>query len=257
MFPTVRGVIDRRILVNYRVAPEVLDEVLPDPFRPQTVDGYGIGGICLIRLRDLRPRWLPSQVGLVSENAAHRIAIEGHVGDDVEGQAGDDVEGREDDHSRSGVYVPRRDTDSRLNTLLGGRVFPGVHHHATFEVHESDGRYDVSMSSDDDETRVRVTGTPAESLPSDSVFPSVEAASTFFERGSVGYSPNERTDEFEALELHTFEWDVTPLAVDAVASSYFDALADDAVAFDHALLMRDVAHEWREGDSLCSVPAAD
>jgi hypothetical protein len=241
VFPTVRGVIDRRILVNYRVDPGALDDRLPDQFRPQTVDGYGVGGICLIRLRDLRPEWVPSKLGLTSENAAHRIAVEWDGGDGV----------------RSGVYVPRRDTNSRFNALVGGRGFPGVHHHATFEISESEGRYDVSMTSDDGETRVRVDGTPTDTLPDDSMFASVPEASAFFERGSLGYSPNERTGEFEALELHTFEWEVTPLAVDSVASSYFDAVDDDAVAFDHALLMRDIAHEWREGESLCSVPAAD
>lgn len=241
MLPAIRGVIDRRILVNYRVDPGALDELLPHPFRPQTVDGHGIGGICLIRLRDLRPQWLPTQLGMTSENAAHRIAIEWD----------------EDGERRAGVYVPRRDTNSRFNTLLGGRLFPGVHYHATFDVHESDGRYELSMASDDGDARVEVAGKPTDSLPDDSVFRSIEAASTFFERGSLGYSPNERTGEFEALELHTFDWDVTPLAVDSVASSYFDGLADEAVAFDHALLMRDIAHEWREGDPLCSVPTSD
>ena len=217
--------------------------MLPEPFEPQTVEGYGIGGICLIRLRDLRPRGLPASLGVASENAAHRIAIEWE----------------EDGQRRTGVYVPRRDTTSRVNTLLGGRVFPGVHHRASFDVDESGGRYDVSMEGTDGETRVAVAGTPTDALPdalpADSVFSSLEAASTFFEGGSLGYSPNERRDEYEALEFHTLEWDVTPLAVEAVTSSYFAALDDDAVAFDHALLMEDIVHEWREGESLCSVPA--
>ncbi len=52
MLPAVRGVIDRRILANYRVEPDALRELLPEPFEPQTVDGWGIGGICLIRLVD-------------------------------------------------------------------------------------------------------------------------------------------------------------------------------------------------------------
>jgi len=240
MLPTIRGVIDRRILVNYRVDPEALDEVLPDPFHPKTVEGYGIGGICLIRLRDLRPRGFPPQIGVRSENAAHRIAVEWSEDGDV----------------RSGVYVPRRDTNSWFNTLFGGRVFPGVHSHATFQVHESDDTFDVSMWSDDGEESVHVNGTRDEELPSDSVFQSVEDASTFFEQGSVGHSPNERTNKFERLELHTFEWDVTPLTVTSVSSSYFEKFADGAVAFDHALLMEDISHEWREGESLCSVPAA-
>jgi hypothetical protein len=48
--PVIRGVIDRRILVNYRVAPEVLAKTLPPPFRPKLYNGHGVAGICLIRL---------------------------------------------------------------------------------------------------------------------------------------------------------------------------------------------------------------
>lgn len=43
--PVMRGVIDRRILVNYRVDPEVLAPLLPAPFRPKLVGGFGMVGI--------------------------------------------------------------------------------------------------------------------------------------------------------------------------------------------------------------------
>ena len=72
--PVIRGLIDRRVLVNYRVDPEVLGKQLPAPFRPQLVRGYGIAGICLIRLKQIRPRFLPALCGIASENAAHRVA---------------------------------------------------------------------------------------------------------------------------------------------------------------------------------------
>src|SRR5215217_4728686 len=110
----MEGVIARRLLVNYRVAPEVLARLLPAPFRPQVVGGWGVAGICLIGLRAVRPRGLPAALGLASENAAHRIAVEWDEGGAV----------------RHGVYIPRRDTSSRLTTALGGRLFPGVHHRA-------------------------------------------------------------------------------------------------------------------------------
>lgn len=74
--PVIRGVIDRRILVNYRVDPEALAPLLPAPFRPQLQRGYGVAGICLIRLRGVRPKFLPSWLGISSENAAHRVAVE-------------------------------------------------------------------------------------------------------------------------------------------------------------------------------------
>src|SRR6201997_2099537 len=101
--PTMRGVIDRRILVNYRVDAAVLAKLLPAPFRPKLVGGFGVAGICLIRLKHIRPRFLPAWLGLSSENAAHRIAVEWEQG----GQ------------TREGVFIPRRDTSSRLNALAG------------------------------------------------------------------------------------------------------------------------------------------
>ena len=74
--PTIRGSIDRRILANFRVDPEVLATILPSPFRPQTVNGFGIAGICLIRLKHIRTKNFPAFLGISSENAAHRIAVE-------------------------------------------------------------------------------------------------------------------------------------------------------------------------------------
>src|SRR5271155_4194265 len=99
--PVVRGVIDRRILVNFRVDPEVLARTLPKPFQPKLTHGAGMAGVCLIQIR---PRFVPSFLGISSENAAHRIA----------------VQWEQDGVRREGVFIPRRDTSSRLNTLVGG-----------------------------------------------------------------------------------------------------------------------------------------
>src|SRR5262245_27551333 len=74
--PAIRGLIDRRILANYRVDPAVLASHIPAPFRPKIVNGWGIAGICLIRLAQIRPAGLPQWLGVTSENAAHRVAVE-------------------------------------------------------------------------------------------------------------------------------------------------------------------------------------
>jgi len=44
MRPVVAGWIDRRVLVNYRVAPDALDGILPAPFRPKLVRGHAVAG---------------------------------------------------------------------------------------------------------------------------------------------------------------------------------------------------------------------
>jgi len=75
----IRGVIARRILVNYHVDPAVLAAQLPAPFRPKIVRGMGMVGICLIRLAQVRPAFLPAWLGIGSENAAHLVAVWANV----------------------------------------------------------------------------------------------------------------------------------------------------------------------------------
>ena len=236
--PAIRGVIDRRILANYRIDPEVMARVLPAPFRPLEVGGFAIGGICLIRLVAIRPRFVPIPWGLRSENAAHRIAVEW------------EAEGR----TRQGVFIPRRDTDSWLVTWTGGRIFPGVHHHARFAVEETDQRVSVALDSSDDETHVRVVGRVSDRLPEGSVFGSVESASRFFEDGSLGYSPTRRPGHYDGLELRCQNWRVEALEVSDVASSFLEdrtRFPKGSVTFDDALLMRGIHHEWHGREDLC------
>jgi len=110
--PIIKGVIDRRILINYQIDEDVLNNYLPKPFKPKLVKGKGIAGICLIRLKEIRPKGLPKQIGISSENGAHRIA----------------VEWEENGAIKEGVFIPRRDTSSKLNSIAGGTLFPGIHH---------------------------------------------------------------------------------------------------------------------------------
>ena len=104
--PVINGLIRRRLLVNYRVAPKVIQPLLPEKFRPKVHEGFAIAGICLIRLEQIRVKGLPAFTGISSENAAHRIAV-----------TWEDEGGK----TQEGVYIPRRDTDSMLNQLAGGR----------------------------------------------------------------------------------------------------------------------------------------
>ncbi len=239
--PTIQGVIDRRILVNYRVDPEVAARLLPEPFQPKLAGGYAIAGVCLIRLKGLRPAFLPLPVGIGSENAAHRFA----------------VAWERDGKRHEGVYVPRRDTSSRLNAFAGGRIFPGEHHHARFEVtetqNESQDYLSVALESADGEVSIQVKGRRTDELAPDSVFDSLTEASAFFEAGSLGYSATRAGDRFDGLELRCRTWTVASLAVESVRSSYFEDRAnfpEGSAVFDCALLMRGIEHQWHTREDL-------
>jgi len=236
--PVIQGVIRRRILVNFRVDPAVIQAQLPSRFTPKLQGEHAIAGICLIRLEAIRPRLLPARIGLSSENAAHRVAVR------WETDAGE---------KKEGVFIPRRDTGSLMVSVAGGRLFPGEHHRAAFTVREGPETIDLRMRSHDGAVSVRVSGRPGVALPGSSCFPNLAAASSFFEPGSLGYSVTGQPGRLDGIRLRTQGWRVEPLEIEEVQSSYF---ADPArfppgsVQFDCALLMRNLLHEWHSAEDL-------
>ena len=234
--PLIQGLIARRILVNYRVRPEVARLFVPPPFRPRLVGGFALAGVCLIRLENLRPRFLPAALGIDSENAAHRIAVEWDDGGVL----------------RQGVYIPRRDTGSPLNRLAGGRLFPGTHHPAAFRVLDDGDRIELEMRSLDGAVSLDLAARVAGEWPAGSVFASLAEASAFFEAGSCGWSPG-RGGCLEGLELRTGSWRAEALQVERIESSFFGdprRFPPGSVELDCALLLRDLPHQWRALGSL-------
>lgn len=199
-FTSITGLIDRRILINYQVDEAVVKNILPKPFSPLLVKGKGIVGICMIRLKHIRPKLFPKYLGISSENAAHRIAIQWD-------QSGE---------TKTGVYIPRRDTSSRVNSLVGGKLFPGVHHFSDFSVNEDARVFKVGFKNNDG-TSLRIEAEKTERWNAESVFDDLKHASDFFENGSYGYSPSSK-QHFDGLWLKTKRWDVFPLDVHSVYS---------------------------------------
>ena len=231
--PIIHGYIERRILINFTADPKVVEKIIPFPFRPKLYKDKAIVGICLIRLKDIKPKGLPNFVGANSENGAHRIA----------------VEWEENGETKSGVYIPRRDSSSKLNTIIGGRVFPGKHYHAKFNVEENNGNYHVDFTSSDN-TEILINAKEVTSFNNNYIFETLENVSDFFESGDLGYSPN--NEKFEGLRLNAYTWKVRPLEIKNVKSSFFEneeIFPKGSINFDNALLMTDIEHEWLSVDN--------
>jgi len=216
------------MLVNFAIDPTIAKSIVPKPFTPKIVDGKAIAGICLIRLKEVRPKGMPAFIGVGSENGAHRIA----------------VEWEEDGAIKGGVYIPRRDTSSLFNAMVGGRVFPGKHYRAKFDVTEGNGNYHVAFKSSD-YAFVSVDAKITDTFNPESVFKNIETASAFFKAGSAGYSPNGK--KYDGLLLNTYKWEVKPLVLSSFRSSFFEneeVFPTGSVQFDNALLMTNIHHEW-------------
>jgi hypothetical protein len=229
--PGISSIVERRLLVNYRVDPGAAASLLPFPLRPQQVAGWAVAGICLIRLTRLRPGWMPGGFGLRSENAAHRIAVEWN-----------DADGR-----HTGVYIPRRDSGSLVNVIAGGRLFPGGHHRALFDVRETARDLHVGFASMDGAAHASVDVRVTHRLEGSALFADVQEASDFFRQGSAGFSVARDRRRLDGLQLCTDRWHVEPVVAHAVRSSFFDdprRFSPGSAVLDCALLMRDIPVTW-------------
>jgi len=240
--PIMRSVVQRRLLINYRLDPELAAAIVPAPFEPQLVNGYAVVGICMIRLAEVRPRGVPAALGLTSENAAHRFAVQWHDGVDL----------------RTGVYIPERHSGSLANVAVGGRVFPGVHEWADFRVTETATEIAVAFDARDSRCHVDAAAVISSELTDSKLFASTDAASDFFRASPAGYSPNHRAARLEGVELHTRAWSIEPAVIHHVSSSMFDdreRFPVGSIDLDSALVMRNVPAEWHGIGSIAHVEA--
>jgi hypothetical protein len=230
--PALRGLMKRRILLNYRVEPSAIEGLVPWPFHLRLVRGKAMLGVCLIRLEHLRPAAVVGlDVGLTSENAAYRIAVA--WSDPARGET-------------RGVYIPRRDTSSSLQHEAGGRLFPGQYGRSRFAVSDREGRIAIRVRSEDGAGDLELRAHETDVFPADSVFASLDEASRFYREAAMGYSAGRGDGQFEGLRLWTGTWDVRPLRIEAARSTFLDGLtAPGRVELDSALILRDLEHEWQ------------
>ena len=237
MIKIIEGVIDRRILVNYRIDPHYLEKILPSPFKPRLINGYGLGGICLIRFKKMRPTWLPSIVGTSSENGTHRFC----------------VEWKENGKLYNGVYVKKRFTNSRLHEFGGEKIFPGKLVFSDFKVSEGKGHYSISFKSNNGEY-AHVEAYETHQFPKSSLFKTIEEASEDFRKDQIGYSPDGKKNQFKGVKLNTDNWEVSPLCLKNCKSSLFsnpDIFPEGSAEVDHVLLMKNIKHSWENIGAVC------
>jgi len=224
MSPAVSGVVESRILVNFRVGLDTLDTVLPEPFRGREVGetGVGIGTVCFTKVTKARPWFVPESLSVGFETATHRISAA------VEGEGG----------TTFCVYVPQREVSSRFCSVVGGFLLPTDFDRAEFQTKENDGARLIRADG------IKFAGakmyeTDRDGVNDDSVFYSLESASKFLCEGGVEYSKS--GGGYGGVEFRTDETIIEPIDVTEAHSSYFEKMG---ARFDSAFRMRDVEGKW-------------
>lgn len=223
---SISGLCERRLILNWRVDPDIVAKLLPRPFRPRLVNGHAIVGMDVLKLAEMRPTGLPAFTGFSTENAIDRIAVEWDEGGTIV----------------QGLYVPHRYSPSTVNALVSSaRLFPTIFTHALFDFNERAGRYQVSVFAG--ANRFELDANESKTFAEKSILGSPNAASDFHRDAKISYSPSPDKDKFDAIYLKTLDWKATPLSIKSVSYSYIDRLYPGAV-FDSALVMHSTKHEW-------------
>lgn len=227
IFSEISGIIDHRILLNFRIDPDVIQAQIPSDFKPKIVKGYAIAGVCQVSLSSMAPLGIPRIIQTSSHNIAHRVAVDTPDGE--------------------GVYIIRYDTNSKLNKLSGGRLFPGVYGLANFNISSKKDNYVVDIRKSDDSPLVLIDASLEKTLPEGSVFKDADELSLFFKNGNIGWSSSIGKDRFDSVELKTNGWNMEPLLVLKQFSEVFsdqEKYPSGSVQFDSAMIMRNISHSW-------------
>jgi hypothetical protein len=223
--PPIKATIDRRLLISYRVKPERLEKMLPKNLRLHLINGEAIAGVCLIRLKHVRPAFIGPHIGFGAENAAHRVAVEWETPEGVQ----------------TGVFIPERHSSSLVPVLLGGRILPGKHSLAQFQVNETDTDFDVELTSKDNHVHVQ---THLSNEWDSSLFENWEQASNFYKNSPTGWSPKVNRVGEEGMSLTADNWSVKPAKTTLLKSSFYDAIPSSDITYDHTLVMQKISSHW-------------
>jgi len=226
LFNSVSGLCERRLILNWRVDPELVVKHLPRPFRPRLVNGKAIVGVDILKLANMRLTGLPGFTGFSTENAVDRVSVEWDEGGAVV----------------KGLYVPYRYSPSAVNTIVSmTRLFPTVFTFANFAFSERGGIYRVTVRGE--QNQFELEARQSKEFSDKSVFKSAKEASDFHRDSRISYSPSADENVLDAVYLKSLDWQAKPLEVKRISCSYVERLYPKA-AFDSALIMFDTKHEW-------------
>ena len=217
-FAPVRGVIERRLLVIYRLDPKVAKELLPPPWQARLIGGYAVAGIALAHLGRLRPAGLPPVAGLARESVTHGIAVEWESARSL----------------YTGVFVTHHDS------AVAGRG-RRLRRAPRFTVDERTDGLRVAYTGRDRTVRVDVDVSLAANLAGSALFPDVRAASRFLEldgEGGAAWGPRPK-----GLRLSARDRSIGAARVLSATSTVFantSVFPPGSVHLDSALLMRDL-----------------
>jgi uncharacterized protein DUF2071 len=158
---TMVGTIERCWLFAYRTPVAEARALLPDQLAPVTHGQWAFWNVVVCRIRAMRPKGLPGQLGVGYWHVAYRLYVRYQAPDSAP------VEG---------LYFVRSDCDSRLMSAAGNLMTDFNFHTAAVRVAENDLAVEIRIDSPDAPAQARLNRLARPELTADSAFGSLEEA---------------------------------------------------------------------------------
>jgi hypothetical protein len=226
------------VAVNFRVDPQELRPLIPDPFDLDLYAGAGFVSLLASRLKDFGMGKLPG----VARTNFYQATYRAHV-------TYTDFRGR----TTRGCFFLRSETNSALMSL-SANMLPEfrAHHCATSSILMARQAEHLILTVDppgDPAGKVVLvldTGHPRATMPGSSSFPSIQAAREFLVDITASFSYQRETDEVYILGIDRGEWDIRIMDPVDHYLGYFNhgPFYSSASQLDSVFYFTDVAYRW-------------
>ena len=225
VLPAVRARMRERFIVNMRVPPHALATELPGSLEPQGVNGWGIISFCLLDLRRLTIAPLPAVVGPRSVSCAVRAAVLDEAG-------------------APSVFVPARQTSSRLGAWFTRRGFSAPHELVEIDVaSHQDGGTELRVT-DRGVTAIDAWLRPHTAVQSEA-FDSLDAFARFLAMGERSYGRSRHDGKLTVLDLHKADAVYEPLSIERIDGPFVDHWQSAGGELDSAFRTTNARYEWK------------
>ena len=226
--PPVRARLAERLIFNFRLPPEAMARLLPEPWlAPQVVNGFGIASFCMLDLRGITVAPLPTALGLPSISCAPRFGV-------VDLSASP---------PQPAVYVTERWSSSAFGSWFTSLGFSAPHPHARATWQRTGDAAQVSVVSRRRGPVVSARVRRAETFRS-AAFESAAAFAAFLAEGVSSYGLSRYPGRLTKVDLHKADNTYTPLAVDELDGPVIREWQAAGGVFDSAFRTSGGRYEW-------------
>ncbi len=236
------GVLENTVMLNFRTDVEVLKRILPFPFDPRLVDGFGLVSILLFRMKDLYCETNIGWPSLPSDHVLYRISVSFNHG------------GRR----QSGMYILRHEVNTRLPLRQRRRgLFPLAGSPVRWNKNPWKDQFEWTLKSGS-RTKLQVKARPGRSFSGGSLFQNLEEAADFFSHERFVLAPRYQQSIFSSTHFLPLSWEVKPLQVLRLKTD-FKQLANlfpsDRIFYDSGLMWPQMPCKWQKsGDIIVPRP---